>query len=88
MITVNDILKVFAGSKVVLKDKPLFCEDCGKNPYATIVPRAWADGRWDWCCHGCGREAVIGTERRAKKERQSNGFEWNESNEYDGWLLK
>jgi hypothetical protein len=66
-ITIADVLSVFPGSKIVavaglpfddvVEGKPKVCKRCGDNKHARIVRRVWPDGRWDWCCHACGREA-------------------------------
>ena len=58
-ITVDNVLRVFPGAKVIyLTDerKTDVCKRCGANRYAKIVRRTWRNGRSHWMCHRCGRE--------------------------------
>jgi hypothetical protein len=62
-ITAQDVLDVFPGASIVAKDKPQLCGHCSKDNVpewrrgGSIVRRVWPDGRAEWCCHYCGREA-------------------------------
>jgi hypothetical protein len=61
-ITVADVLRVLPRAKVILPTvedltKPKSCEHCGANKHAKIVRRTWPDGKLDWMCQRCGREA-------------------------------
>jgi hypothetical protein len=67
-ITVADVLRVFPGSKVYLPtaddlSKPDRCRYCDTNSTpkwrrgGKITLRTWPDGRREWACSFCGREA-------------------------------
>jgi hypothetical protein len=63
-VTVADALRVFPGAKVIpplIEDltKPKSCEHCVGNKHAKIVKRTWANGKWDWMCHRCGRTVLV-----------------------------
>ena len=53
-IAAQDVLDAFPGSRIIATDKPAACAHCGGG---SIVFRAWPDGRREWCCSYCGREA-------------------------------
>ncbi len=66
-VTVADVLRVFPGARVI-------CRHCDKQKSVPewrrggkIIRRVWPDGRIDWGCHYCGREAKLKTQRRAVK---------------------
>jgi hypothetical protein len=37
------------------KSTSLMCSDCGDDPHAKVVRRTYANGKWDFMCHKCGR---------------------------------
>jgi len=56
-VTTTDVLRIFGGGRVL-------CRHCSKQKSlpawrkgGKIVRRIWADGRYDWGCHYCGRVA-------------------------------
>ena len=51
-ITVADVLKTFAGARIVATNKPDACPDCEGN---NIVLARWPGGKYTWICHACGR---------------------------------
>lgn len=63
-ITVQDVLDLFPGARIVAENKPQLCGHCSKDNVpewrrgGNIVPRTWPDGRAEWCCHFCGRAAT------------------------------
>jgi hypothetical protein len=61
-VSVDDVLGVFPGAKIVAEDKPLFCKHCDKDYIpewrrgGRIVEARWPDGRVTLQCHYCGRD--------------------------------
>src|SRR5215510_5662518 len=63
-ITAQDVLDIFPGAKIIITNKPQSCDHCSKDNIpewrrgGKIVLRTWPDGRTEWCCHYCGRNAT------------------------------